>query len=357
MENVGGLCFLCGHGSTFQMINLPKVQIASQSASVTSALVCNDCRDMHPHLARRRLVRMKYFIRSYTVEHLHPTNLRFLHVKSGTSSELLLPSKICFLWDLRCLDIYEATVLPFEIWDMAELRYLTVKSAILPDPVVSADFIILENLHTLCTIRNFKCTEAVLQKIPNLKKLKCHYDKKRSMEWSYYCLNNLARLHKLESLSIDAKDLSLKNISFPTSLKDLRLGRCNISWEEMTIIGSSLPILETLVLIDNAFNGYEWNPVEGQFLHLKVLYIYKSDLLWWRAENNHFPNLKRLFLIRMHLLKEIPLGIGDIATLDLIYLWNCGDSVLDSAKQILEEQDSLGNETLQIYVGRKKLRS
>ncbi|KAL0415543.1 UNVERIFIED_CONTAM: putative disease resistance RPP8-like protein 2 [Sesamum latifolium] len=311
MENVGGFCFLCGHGSTFQMINFPKVQIASRSALVSSALVCNNCRDMHPHLARLRLVRMKYFIGSYTVERLHPTNLRLLLVKSGTSSELLLPSKMSFLWDLRCLHIYEATVLPIEIWDMAQLRYLIVESAILPDPIVTADFIVLENLHTLCTIRNFKY----------------------------------------------AKDLPLKNISFPTSLKELRLTRCKISWEEMTIIGSSLPTLETLILRNNAFKGYEWDTVEGQFLHLKVLLIYKSDLVWWRAENSHFPNLKTLFLQRMYLLKEIPLSIGDIATLGLIYLRDCGDSVVNSAKQILEEQDGLGNETLEIYVDGKQLRS
>ncbi|KAK4395506.1 putative late blight resistance proteinR1A-4 [Sesamum angolense] len=355
MENVEGLCFLCGHGSTFQMINFPKVQIASRSTSVTSALVCNNCRDMHQYLARLRLVRMKYFIGSYTVEHLHPTNLRLLHVRSGTSLELLLQSKMFFLWDLRCLDIYGAPVLPFEIWDMAQLRYLMVDSAILPDPAVTPDFIVLEKLHTLCKIRNFKCTEEVLQKIPNLKKLKCHYDEKKSVEWSYYRLYNLARLHKLESLSVEAKDMPLKNISFPTSLEELNLTRCNISWEEMTIIGSSLPILETLILRNNAFKGYAWDPIEGQFLRLKVLSI-DSDLVRWGAEHNHFPNLERLFLKRMYWLKEIPLSVGDIATLVMIYLRDCGDSVLNSAKQILEEQDSLGNETLQVYVNRKKLR-
>ncbi|KAK4437228.1 putative late blight resistance proteinR1A-4, partial [Sesamum alatum] len=205
MENIGGLlCFLCGHGSAFQMINFPKVQVTSRSASVTSALVCNNCRDMNPHLARLRLVRMKYFIGSYTVERLHPTNLRLLHVKIGTSSEFLLPSKMFFLWDLRCLYIDDAIVVPSEIWDMTQLRDLIVKSASLPDPIVTADSIVLENLQTLCTIRNFKCTEEVLQKVPNLKKLKCYYEKTRSMEWSYYCLYNLARLYKLESFSVDA---------------------------------------------------------------------------------------------------------------------------------------------------------
>ncbi|KAL0318972.1 UNVERIFIED_CONTAM: putative late blight resistance proteinR1A-4 [Sesamum angustifolium] len=342
MENIEGLCFLCGHGSAFQMINFPKVHIASRSTSVTSALVCNNCRHMHQYLARLRLVKMKYFIGSYTVEHLHPTNLRLLHVRSGTSLELLLQSKLFFLWDLRSLDIYGAPVLPFEIWDMAQLRYLMVDSAIIPNLVVTPDFIVLEKLHTLCKIRNFKCTEEVLQKIPNLKKLKCHYDEKKSMEWSYYRLYNLARLNKLEPLSVDAKDMPLKNISFPTSLKELKLTRCNISWEEMTIIGASLPILETLILRTNAFKGYAWDPIEGQFLRLKVLSIDNSDLVRRGAEHNHFPNLERLFLKRMHWLKEIPLSVGDIATLVMIYLRDCGDSVLNSAKQILEEQDSLG---------------
>ncbi|KAL0341447.1 UNVERIFIED_CONTAM: hypothetical protein Scaly_1807300 [Sesamum calycinum] len=120
------------------------------------------------------------------------------------------------------------------------------------------------------------------------------------------------------------------------------------SWKDMEIIGSLLN-LEVLKLYRNAFKGAEWNPVDGQFPRLRVLLIHQSDLVRWNAENNHFPNLERLFLEDMHDLEEIPSDIGDIATLCSIHLDFCSDSIVNSAKQILEEQLSNGNE-LQVWV-------
>ncbi|XP_011071886.1 uncharacterized protein LOC105157233 [Sesamum indicum] len=141
------------------------------------------------------------------------------------------------------------------------------------------------------------------------------------------------------------------NITFPTSLKKLTLSNCCIPWEEMTVFGSVLPNLEKLKLYHSACKGSEWSPVEGQFPRLKVLIIWNNILVRWRAESIHFPNLERLHLSSMQCLEEIPSGIGDIPTLLSIDLYDCSDSCVNSAKQILEEQQSFGNETLQLYVG------
>ncbi|KAL0341484.1 UNVERIFIED_CONTAM: hypothetical protein Scaly_1811000 [Sesamum calycinum] len=115
----------------------------------------------------------------------------------------------------------------------------------------------------------------------------------------------------------------------------------------MTIIGS-LPNLEVVILMYCAFEGSEWNPIEGQFPRLKILTLWNSNLVCWRAENIHFPNLEKLSLHYMDDLEEIPSGIGDIATLRSINVCKCSESIVKSAMQILEEQQSNGNEDLQV---------
>ncbi|KAL0356160.1 UNVERIFIED_CONTAM: Disease resistance RPP13-like protein 4 [Sesamum radiatum] len=201
---------------------------------------------------------------------------------------------------------------------------------------------------TLSFIHDFKCTKEVLHRTPNLKKLKIVYLNKVE-DWSSYCLYNLVHLHKLESLYVRAKDLLLKNIVFPTSLKKLDLCECKVPWEDMKIIGS-LPNLEVLILRSCASEGSEWNPIEGQFSRLKILTLWESNLVCWRAENIHFPNLEKLSLSYMYDLEEIPSGIGDIATLRLIHVYYCSESTVNSAKQIQEEQQSNGNEDLEVRV-------
>ncbi|KAL0417131.1 UNVERIFIED_CONTAM: putative late blight resistance proteinR1B-17 [Sesamum latifolium] len=146
-----------------------------------------------------------------------------------------------------------------------------------------------------------------------------------------------------------ANDLLLKNIAFPSSLKKLDLCECKVPWEDMTIIGS-LPNLEVLILRSYASRGSEWNPIEGQFPRLKILMLWQNNLVYWRAENIHFLNLEKLFLNNMRDLEEIPSGIGDIATLRLIEVYYCSESIVNSAMQILEEQQSNGNEDLEVRV-------
>ncbi|KAL0356237.1 UNVERIFIED_CONTAM: putative late blight resistance proteinR1B-16 [Sesamum radiatum] len=242
-------------------------------------------------------------------------------------------------------------VVPSKVWEMPQLRHIIMDLAFLPTPVDTQDTTTLENLQTLSTMHNFRCTKEVFERIPNLKKLKARYVNIK--DWSYYCLHNLSHLHRLESLSLTAEDLLLEKAVFPTSLKKLSLSRCRIPWRNMTTIGSSLPNLEVLKLLNNAFRGPEWSPVEGQFPRLKVLFISDSDLVSWRGDDIHFPNLESLFLGLMKKLEEIPSGIGHVETLRSIHLHKCSDLVVNSAKQILEEQSSYGNE-LEVRVNQKK---
>ncbi|KAL0441033.1 UNVERIFIED_CONTAM: putative disease resistance protein RGA1 [Sesamum radiatum] len=171
--------------------------------------------------------------------------------------------------DLFYMDTH-TLVLSSEIWEIPKLRHLNVRSYRLLDPPVNdlegQDFTILEYLSTLSS-EGFKCLE---------------------------------EFNKLESLSLKSYSF-LEDLTFPASLKKLSLSSCEIPWEKMTIIGSSLPNLEVLKL-NNAFHRQEWDPTEGEFLRLKVF-----------------------------------------------------ESAINSAMEILTEQKENGNESLRVYVNEKQV--
>ncbi|KAL0341500.1 UNVERIFIED_CONTAM: putative late blight resistance proteinR1A-10 [Sesamum calycinum] len=360
----GKMCFLCCKSENEKVnIDLPLVFVGTRSTSVASIWICNSCKIKYPNFAKLRLARvMDDFAGD---EMLEPTKLRclFLHGFSYCSFQ---SSSLHLLWNLKSLlvDFHDhpdnPSVLPNEIWEMPQLRHLKFRNALLPDPTATQGSTILENLHTLSGILNFRCTKEIVGRIPNLKKLKIKYYSVDSEKCSGYCLENLAYLHKLESLTLSIisftwrwKELRLyemfglgaggRIVAFPDSLKKLSLEGGGIPWENATVIGS-LPNLEVLKLLSHAFYGPEWNPEEGQFSRLKALYITKSNLVWWRAESTHFPRLERLFLTDMAHLDEVPSDIGDIATLRSIYLERCSKSATISAKQIGVEQHNNGNE-------------
>ncbi|KAL0318448.1 UNVERIFIED_CONTAM: hypothetical protein Sangu_2001000 [Sesamum angustifolium] len=275
------------------------------------------------------------------------TKLRCLKVKGYNRIEKnqkhIVPGTISLLWNLQILDLgHSKTVSLSEVWEMPKLRRLSINSS-LPDVLEGQDSTILENLSTLSSSRGFSCSEEIVKRIPNLKKL--------YVVWPV-SLDKLALFNKLESFSLKYNFCRLEDIDFPTSLKKLSLSRCLFPWEKMTIIGSSLPNLEVLKL-NNAFKGREWNPVEGEFLRLKVLSIKNHDLEQWGAEDIHFPNLHGLYLEEMFELKDIPLSIGDIYTLHSIHFQNCGEFAMNSALEIVKDQKEKGNESLQVYVNGK----
>ncbi|KAK4441012.1 putative late blight resistance proteinR1A-10 [Sesamum alatum] len=358
-------CYLCHNGgfSINERIDVTEIHVGLKSISPATVLVCKACKSMYPHLIRLRWVKVFGRPGGKLLQH---TKLRY--ISFGRSSEnisyekaTLSPFTLSLLWNLQSLYIKSnivrpKKVLPSEIWMMPQLRHIHISWAALPDPMNAQDTtIVLDNLQTLSKIPDFKCTKEVVERIPNLKELKLDYSAKE--EWSYYSLHNLAGLQKLESLSIgfalaeasESLTSLLGSITFPTSLKQLVLIGCAIPWEDMSIIGS-LPNLEVLKLYWLAFFGDEWNPVEGEFLRLKALSLRACEPEWWRAEDIHFPSLEALTLEFSGVLKEIPSSIGDIATLKLIRLRYCNEHIEDSAKQILEEQRSNGNESLQLVI-------
>ncbi|KAL3379098.1 hypothetical protein AABB24_000025 [Solanum stoloniferum] len=128
--------------------------------------------------------------------------------------------------------------------------------------------------------------------------------------------------------------------------------RTNLPWEDMNIL-RKLPNLEVLKLKDGAFDVLTWilsDEDEDGFLKLKFLLLERMSLKQWEATSNHFPSLEHLVLTNCYSLKQIPFDFAEIQTLQLIELHECKRSVLVSAEQIQEEQQSLGNDDLVIHV-------
>ncbi|XP_073119999.1 putative late blight resistance protein homolog R1A-3 [Henckelia pumila] len=118
----------------------------------------------------------------------------------------------------------------------------------------------------------------------------------------------------------------------------------------MTKIGS-LPNLQVLEIFHNhAEVVSEWMPIEGQFLRLKCLGSTFDHLVRWEVEKEQFPSLESLILKGARSMYEIPYGIGEIDTLQLIQLHDCGESLVDSAKRIREQQHDNGNDAFQVRI-------
>ncbi|KAL0441375.1 UNVERIFIED_CONTAM: putative late blight resistance proteinR1A-10 [Sesamum radiatum] len=280
-------------------------------------------------------------------------NSRYLAFRADLNLSSGFRSSLHLLWNLQTVIVKEMHVIdaPPEIWKLHQLRHVQFYWFHLPDPPAGDEFV-LENLQTMSSIVNFKCSEDVVKRIPNIKNLRIGYD---DFSFSHYCLQNLDRLQTLESLactfqSRPRRSLLLNYLSFPHSLRKLNLYRNGLHWEDIATKIGSLPFLEVLKLFD-AVMGPKWETVEGQFCSLKVLLIDGCyDLKYWMTESSHFPCLEHLILIEAGNLKEIPPGIGEIPTLKTIQLIFCSSSAIISTKRIVEEQEELGNADLYVLV-------
>ncbi|KAG8378917.1 hypothetical protein BUALT_Bualt07G0034500 [Buddleja alternifolia] len=297
---------------------------------------------------------------SFPFEIFRLVNLRYLAFTYIGS----LPASISHLWNLETIVLHGWTyhqcfALPVEIWAMLKLRHLCVPPSFFPD-ARDAWFSQnnLENLQTLLEVRNFRCGLDILEGIRNIKSLGVSYnvEMRSFLGWSAYQLENLACLDKLETLKVlvmDYSDILLDNplkLAFPENLKRLTLSGCKLPWESMTIVGA-LPSLEVLRLRRNACEGTTWEPVEGQFCKLKFLLLQQIDLVEWVADETHFPRLQRLVIRCCYKLEEIPPGMGEITTLEIIELADSYPSAVDSAKQIQEEQEeNMGSSHLQVRI-------
>ncbi|XP_057763772.1 putative late blight resistance protein homolog R1A-10 [Salvia miltiorrhiza] len=279
-------------------------------------------------------------------------NSRFLQIDFYGIGKRIFPCSIWRFWNLQTLvdNQYEVITAPPDFWCMPRIRHVEFKYGLrLTDPPNDQDDIVLGNLQSLGRVFDFKCSEQVVTKIPNIKELV--FTNWAERDDDMYRLSNLECLTKLESLRCF---LSSRNaINFPHSLKRLNLHSfCCCWWEDILDKVGVLPHLEKLTLESGRFNEGRWETTEGQFRSLKFLtLVICGNLEIWETESSHFPCLERLHLIDLEELREIPLDFAEIATLREICVYSCSDSALVSAKRISEEhEDYYGEGALQVLV-------
>lgn len=285
----------------------------------------------------------------------HLVNLRYVAVTAEGGSKFCL--SVGGFWNLHTLIVNQVwdESRASEIWRMPRVKHVQFEELELADPT-SGDHtdgnhpIVLKNLQTLSKVRNFRCSDEVVKRIPNVKKLIVFYDTLKGN--SDYSLNNVQHLYKLESFgcffSPRGSDFS-QNLTFPNLLKKLTIS--HFDWEEMLHKIGSLRFLEKLKLLSGFLEERTWKTIEGHFPSLKFLLIDGCfNLEHWSTEWDHFPRLEQLVLRNLDKLKEIPADVGHIPTLDSIHLEFCSNSSVLSAKRILEEQKELENTELHVRV-------
>ncbi|KAL7109961.1 hypothetical protein ACP275_06G207300 [Erythranthe tilingii] len=294
---------------------------------------------------------------AHVFELFHLKYLAFYFPITGNGRHVEIPSVISNLENLQTLIIPKKSHqpcivdLPLEIWRMPQLRHIICfYIGRLPNPEEGATSA-LENLQTLSEVRDLVCTESIVKMIPNVTKLGLFFSQDENDHQDYH-LENLERLRKLEKLKLTAnKALHFRrgkvNPTFPRTLKKLSLSGWELSCEDMRIVGS-LPNLQVLKLKNFALDGDTWETTEGEFSQLKFLLLHYTDLGHWISESSHFPILKCLFLHHCQYLSEIPDGIGDIPTLELIEVKGDNIYLAQSAKQIQEIQREYGNYDLEV---------
>ncbi|KAH6812635.1 hypothetical protein C2S51_021653 [Perilla frutescens var. frutescens] len=340
------------------------VQHTLLSMPLTRSLICDFGHELLPSPHHRLLrifdssnAELLFFECHYLENQL--VNLRYVLV-GNIPRNPISASPLHLLWNLQTLIIKgkfdeEGFIAPVEFWNMPHLRHVIVKPYLyLSDPpslnLNREDEIFLANLQTLTNVRNFKCGQEVVKRIPNVKKLMVNVIELDDDGCSDFDLSNLDQLHKLETFV--CKSLVLVNLTFPHSLKKLSLDMLYyLHWEDMMEKIGSLPLLQKLVLRRGWFRTGTWETVEGQFPNLKVLKLREcGNLSCWTSECSHFPRLERLVLDQLHWLDEIPSSIGEIQTLQSIVLKFCSQSLVVSAKRMQEEQEELYGEEVALRV-------
>ncbi|KAL1538021.1 putative late blight resistance protein R1A-3 isoform X1 [Salvia divinorum] len=312
-----------------------------------------------PKLPNSRFLRTLYaydsrYVYSYSFENVNSRCLAFRPV-----CKFVIPS-INLLWNLHTLIIscIKDFIAPIEIWKTHKLRHVNFlyRNLRLPDPPsIDNDIVIMKNLEVLKGVNDFSLSEDVVNRIPNIKKLKMEC--RAELLERVNCLGYLQCLTKLESLHLVVDHFDdtkcLLKMSFPPSLKKVYLCLPTyFEWEEILQALGSLPVLHKLELYFGLFRTGKWETIEDQFPSLKSLKLSGCRNLknWTVFESSHFPLLQELRLGMLQELKEIPSEIGEIATLRSIDLECCTGSAVLSAKRILDEQEDSYGEQPDLHV-------
>ncbi|KAI5678541.1 hypothetical protein M9H77_09491 [Catharanthus roseus] len=228
--------------------------------------------------------------------------LRYLAVSGYLDS---IPSSIACLWNLETLIVRglgDVVNIPDAIWCLKKLRHVHVSDfAIISLPDEDGQHGDSSGLDFLVTVSSLflrfgKETEHILRKISNVRELKCIFSE--SWDNLQNCNNfpSLEVLNHIESIKIIyyGQILQPGEFIFPSNLKKLTLSSFHLPWDKMSVIGQ-LPNLEVLKLLSGAFDGKNWDMVEGEFAELKYLKLDTLNIAEWNAYSDQLPKLQQLY--------------------------------------------------------------
>ncbi|KAM0059362.1 putative virus X resistance protein-like, coiled-coil [Helianthus debilis subsp. tardiflorus] len=278
--------------------------------------------------------------------------LRYL---SSRISEPVIPESVSTLWNLQTLVVY-GLMCPMGIdfhvskdISMTNLRHIYIWPSLrLQYPVASS------KVQTISNLRLPVGRQPVLEMTPNLKMLACVVLQLPDGLVLLPPLDTLVHLERLKiyidnvlSLPEQARFTCLNRL--PDNLKKVTFSNCCLPWKDLSELGR-LPNLEILKILRGSFQGPRWDPNDGEFKKLKVLKIQSPELAEWNMSSDHFPALEKLVMDGCRRLKEIPMCLGEIPTMGLIELRWPRRSAAESARQIIEEQQCLGNDWLKLVI-------
>nr|XP_027068086.1 putative late blight resistance protein homolog R1B-23 [Coffea arabica] len=235
---------------------------------------------------------------------------------------------------LRVLDLGKLVFVecfPMEVLLFAHLRYLALRLYLIDSiPAAIAD---LSRLQTFL-VRGENVSDLLLPKtIWNMKTLRHLWTTNPEVGFIFPVENlevssGLDRLDSL-SLAIDPSSQSLQKIL--TKLPNIRRLRCKktASREEPTRVGDGILMFDCL----------------NQLESLTLRYFDS-----WTSSSDNFPRLEKLIVHNCWMLEEVPSCLGQCPTLEMIEVSGCRESVVNSVKQIQQEQIDMGNEILKILI-------
>lgn len=288
---------------------------------------------------------------SFPREVLNLVNLRYLAIQAEDGNPPTLISNLVHL-QILIISSRRNIVIPRSTWDMKFLRHLYIKSGEIFFEDVSSNKFLLDNLQTILHACPSPSCLSILTRTPNLRKLGFCGPLVSSLgvlEFPNICsLNHLQTLKLLNTKIYHAPVKSCSPLMFPKRLTRLTLSDTALDWNEIGTIGL-LPNLEVLKLNVNACIGEIWETVDKGFVNLRFLKLQDLDIVKWETSSAHFPRLQRLVVRHCTRLQDIPEGIGEILTLELIEVSWCGESTTQSARTIQKEQERNGNDFLKVF--------
>ncbi|XP_060215209.1 putative late blight resistance protein homolog R1B-23 [Lycium barbarum] len=276
------------------------------------------------------------------------TLLRYLAFRTAKDT-LPLPANLRNLETLIVQGIRVQVSVPDTIWKIVKLRHLHIyhKASFTLDggEEVLASPSKMDDLQTLSSAY-FSCVDIadkVLEKMPNLRKLRCEVLK---FDGAFPAFNNLTKLEMLKITSGPTFTMT-NQLKLPSDLKKLTLSNFHIHLNEVTALSN----LEVLKLVGVTISSNIWKVNDEQFSKLKFLKIENPSFSECDISDDAFPCLEHLVLKRCRYLKVIPSCFGYMPSLKSIEVKSCKESLAESAMVIKEMQvEEMGYTGFEVFI-------